>query len=151
VNGCVNQHNCRIWGSGQPNEIHEYVRGSAKVNVWCGPLCDRVAGPFFFMESTITGHIYLDLLQLYVFPQIEDVESETGNQVIFMQDRAPPHFSLPVHGALNEKFPNAWIGRGRPIPWPPRSQDLTPMDYFCEDTSRTVCMVKRFGSPASTG
>jgi hypothetical protein len=38
--------------------------------------------------------------------------------------------SLPVPGALNEKFPNAWIGRGRPIPWPPRSPDLTPMDFF---------------------
>jgi hypothetical protein len=37
-------------------------------------LCDRVLGPFFFTESTITGDIYLDLLQLYVFPQIEDVK-----------------------------------------------------------------------------
>jgi hypothetical protein len=78
VNGCVNRHNCRIWGSEQPNKIHEYVRGSAKVNVWCGLLCDCVVGPFFFTESTITGDIYLDLLQLYVFPQIEDVERETG-------------------------------------------------------------------------
>jgi hypothetical protein len=74
VNGCVNRHNFRIWGSEQPNEIHEYVRGSAKVNVWCGLLCDRVVGPFFFTESTIIGDIYLDLLQLYVFAQIEDVE-----------------------------------------------------------------------------
>jgi hypothetical protein len=67
VNGCVNRHNCRIWGSEQPNEIHEYVRGSAKVNVWCGLLCDRLVGPFFFTESTITGDIYLELLQLF-FP-----------------------------------------------------------------------------------
>jgi hypothetical protein len=35
-----------------------------------------------------------------------------------------------VCGALNEKFPNAWIGRGGPIPWPPRSPDLTPVDFF---------------------
>jgi hypothetical protein len=38
--------------------------------------------------------------------------------------------SLPVCGALNEKFPNVWIGRGGPIHWPPRSPDLTPMDFF---------------------
>jgi hypothetical protein len=44
-----------------------------------------------------------------------------------MQDGTPPHFSLPVHGALNEKFPNAWFGRGGPIPWPLRSADLTLM------------------------
>jgi hypothetical protein len=70
------------------------------------------------------------LLQLYVFPQIEDVERETENWVIFMQDGAPPNFSLPVRGAFNEKIPNAWTGRGGPISWPPRSADLTPMDCF---------------------
>jgi hypothetical protein len=25
VNGCVNRHNCRIWGTQQLNEIHDYV------------------------------------------------------------------------------------------------------------------------------
>ena len=38
VNGCVNRHKCRIWGTQQPDEIHEYVRGSPKVNYWCGLL-----------------------------------------------------------------------------------------------------------------
>jgi hypothetical protein len=23
-----------------------------------------------------------------------------------------------------------WIGRGGPIPWPPRSPDLSPLDFF---------------------
>jgi hypothetical protein len=95
-----------------------------------GLLCDRVVGSFFCRESAITGDIYLDLLQLYVFPQIEDVGREIENRVIFMQDGAPPHFSLPVRGAFNEKFPNAWIGKGGPISWPPRSPDLTQMDCF---------------------
>jgi hypothetical protein len=35
-----------------------------------------------------------------------------------------------VSKALNEKFPNAWIGRGGPIFWPPRSPDLTPTELF---------------------
>ena len=30
---------------------------------------------------------------------------------------------------LNNAFPNSWIGRGGPIAWPPRSPDLTPMDF----------------------
>ncbi|GBO26762.1 hypothetical protein AVEN_170708-1 [Araneus ventricosus] len=25
-----------------------------------------------------------------------------------------------------QKFPRRWIGRGGPIPWPPRSPDITP-------------------------
>jgi len=28
------------------------------------------------------------------------------------------------------RFPDAWIGRGGPIPWPPQSPDLSPLDFF---------------------
>ena len=47
-----------------------------------------------------------------------------------MQDGAPPHFSCFVTNVLNERFPDACIGRGGPIPWPPRSPDLSPLDFF---------------------
>ena len=47
-----------------------------------------------------------------------------------MQDGAPPHFSCFVTDVLNKRFPDAWIGRGGPIPWPPRSPDLSPVDSF---------------------
>ena len=47
-----------------------------------------------------------------------------------MQDGTPPNFSCFVTDVLNERFPDAWIGRGGPIPWPPRSPDLSPLDFF---------------------
>ena len=47
-----------------------------------------------------------------------------------MQDGAPPHFSSFVTDVLNERFPDAWIGSGGPIPWPPRSPDISPIDFF---------------------
>jgi hypothetical protein len=31
---------------------------------------------------------------------------------------------------LNQCYENHWIGRGGPIPWPPRSLDLTSLDFF---------------------
>jgi len=31
---------------------------------------------------------------------------------------------------LDAKFPNRWIGRDGPTPWPPRSLDITPLDLF---------------------
>ena len=34
--------------------------------------------------STITGVVYLDLLEQYVFPQTETFEQETVSRVIFM-------------------------------------------------------------------
>ena len=30
---------------------------------------------------------------------------------------------------LNDTFPNRWIGRGSTINWPPRSPDLTQLDF----------------------
>lgn len=130
INGCVNRHNCRVWGSQQPNEIHEYVRDSPKLNVWCALFHNKVIGPFFFVEKTITGLVYLDMLELFVFPQLDDIEQQTGQRIIFMQDGAPPHYHREVRAALNACFPNGWIGRAAPISWPPRSPDLTPLDFF---------------------
>ena len=47
-----------------------------------------------------------------------------------MQDGAPPHFSCFVTDVLNERFPDAWIGNGGPIPWPPRSPYHSPFVFF---------------------
>ena len=30
---------------------------------------------------------------------------------------------------LDETFPNRWIGRDGPTPWPPQSPDITPLDF----------------------
>jgi len=76
------------------------------------------------------GIVYLDLLEQHVFPQIEAFEQETVSRFIFIQYGAPPHFSCFVTEVLNERFPDAWIGRGGPIPWPPRSPHLSPLDFF---------------------
>jgi len=31
---------------------------------------------------------------------------------------------------LDATFPNRWIGRDGPTPWPPRSPDITPLDFY---------------------
>jgi len=31
---------------------------------------------------------------------------------------------------LDATFPNRWIGRDDPTPWPPRSPDIAPLDFF---------------------
>lgn len=44
-------------------------------------------------------------------------------------DGTPAHFARGCQPILNHKF-NKWIGRGGPVPWPERSPDLTPLDFF---------------------
>lgn len=48
ISGKVNRHNCRIWGTENPNETVEHERDSLKVNVWCALGINRIIGPYFF-------------------------------------------------------------------------------------------------------
>lgn len=71
---------------------------------------------------------YLQMLQQNIIPAIRNAMDL--NDVWFMQDGAPAHYARKVREYLNEIFPNHWIGRAGPLPWPARSPDLTPLDYF---------------------
>ena len=70
--------------------------------------------------------VYLDMLELYVAPQLEEFQP----WIIFQQDGVPPHWGSHVRRFLDATFPNRWIGRDGPTPWPPRSPDITPLDFF---------------------
>ena len=47
---------------------------------------------------------------------------------------------------LNVTYPNPWIGRGRPVPWPARSPDLTPLDYFLCGSMKSMV----YGTPVTS-
>lgn len=131
VNGKVNKHNVRIWGTENPRVIVQHIRDSPKVSVFCAVSQFKVYGPFFFCEQNVTGHVYLDMLENWLMPQLT-TDSET---FIYQQDGAPPHFHHDVREFLNMRLPNRWIGRSgendqKLLSWPPRSPDLTPCDFF---------------------
>jgi len=62
------------------------------------------------------------MLELYVAPQLEEFQP----WIIFQHDDAPPHWGSDVRRFLDATFPNRWIGRDGPTPWPPRPPDITP-------------------------
>ena len=66
------------------------------------------------------------MLETFVIPTLGNDKTS----LIFQQDGAPPHFSLKVRDFLDKEFPGRWIGRGGPLAWPPRSPDLSPLDFF---------------------
>ena len=61
---------------------------------------------------------------------LENVPRQFRQRLWFQHDGAPANFALDVREYLKNVFPNRWIGRGGPVQWPPRSPDLTPMDFF---------------------
>jgi hypothetical protein len=123
VNGVVNRHNCRILGSQNQHVTCELERGSPKVNMWAGLMHDMLTGVFFFSEKTVTGCLYLNMLELYVLPKLP-------SQTILQQDGAPPHFCHYVRNHLGRDMARRWISRGGPITWHPRPSDLTQLDFF---------------------
>lgn len=48
----------------------------------------------------------------------------------FQHDGAPAHYFGRVRDHLNAEYPRRWFGRNGPFRWPPRSPDLTPLDFF---------------------
>jgi len=66
------------------------------------------------------------MLELYVAPQLEEFQP----WITFQQDGVPPHWGSHVCRFLDATFPNRWIGRDGPTPWPQRLPDITPFDFF---------------------
>ena len=70
------------------------------------------------------------MLQSYLEDFLNDIPLPLRGSMFFQQDGASLHSALIVRNYLHEQFPGRWIGRFGPIEWPPRSPDLTPLDFF---------------------
>jgi len=129
-NGIVNRHNSHFWNETNPTwtrETNAQVRWS--VNVWCGILNNTLIGPYFY-DGSLTGQRYLVFLQ-NILPLLMDcITLQIRANMWLQQDGAPPHNANMVKHYLNQHFPQRWLGTNGPLQWPPRSPDLTPLDFF---------------------
>lgn len=99
------------------------------VNLWLGIVNGTLIGPFE-LPSRLNGAQYLEFLKNNLDPLLEEVDLQTRRRMIFQNDGAPCHYTRTVREHLDQRFPRRWIGRGGPIPWPARSPDLNPIDFF---------------------
>ena len=129
--GIFNFHNCHIWADVNPNATHvSRHQQRFSLNVWAGLLGDRIIGPHF-LPQRLNGQRYRRFLRT-VLPDLlhhDDVPLNQRLNMWFMHDGAPAHFQLRVRRLLTRRYGQHWIGRGGPVPWPPRSPDLNPMDF----------------------
>lgn len=58
--------------------------------MFCAINKTKVFGPFFYQEETINGFVYLDMLQNFLIPQIDEDDQE--EEIQFQQDGALPHY-----------------------------------------------------------
>lgn len=129
--GIVNLHNLHHWSHKDQNprvKRQSSFQRKFSVNVWAGVIGRNLIGPYFLPER-LNGDIYLNFL-INDLPELVVPVLEEGVPIVFQNDGCPAHYQLNVREHLNNAFPNAWIGRGGPIPWPARSPDLTPLDFY---------------------
>jgi len=99
----------------------EHRRDSPKVNVFCAISSQKVYGPFFFAEETVTAMTCLDMLHH------TDVHTPAR--------RSPAHFHCEVRQHPTTVLPGCWIGCASGndkllMHWLPMSPDITPSDFL---------------------
>ena len=126
-----NKQNNREWLPEKPQASNAVPLHSPKVTVWCGITSSRVLGPYFFEDDTgsavtVTKERYVEMLEHFFPEDSHEICSET----FFQQDGATPHTAKLSMDWLRERFPERLISSKSDFPWPPRSPDLNPLDFF---------------------
>ncbi|GFT81943.1 putative transposable element [Trichonephila clavipes] len=132
LNGYVNKQNCRIWSEANPQVYVETPLHPEKLTVWCALWAGGIIGPYFFKNDeghnvTVNGDRYRAMIINFFIPELNN---HGVQELWFQQDGATCHTARATIDLLKDTFGNRLISRFGPVNWPPRSCDLTPLDYF---------------------
>jgi hypothetical protein len=127
--GLFNRHNNHHWSIENPYATTTRLRqGRFGLNVSCFLVKDRVY--YYIYDDNLTANRYIEVLENNLRNVFEGIPENEHCDLWFQQDGAPAHNARIVRQYLSIRFPNRWIGTHGPINWPPRSPDITPMDFF---------------------
>ncbi|GFT82275.1 transposable element Tcb2 transposase [Trichonephila clavipes] len=132
LNGYVNKQNCRIWSEANPQVYFETPLHPEKLTVWCALWAGGIIGPYFFKNDeghnvTNNGDRYRAMITNFFIPELNN---HVVQELWFQQDGTTCHTARATIDLLKDTFVDRLISRFGPVNWPPRSCDLTPLDYF---------------------
>ena len=137
-----NSHNTHVWSEENPHATH--VDGSQSifsVNIWEGIIGDHLIGPWE-LPPRLTGEVYLDFLQNFLPVLFQEVPLRTRERMWYQHDGAPAYFQRLIREYLTAAFGGRWIGRGGPVPWPHRSPDRNPCDFFLWGFFKDIVLIE---------
>ncbi|KAF2350323.1 hypothetical protein FHG87_018919 [Trinorchestia longiramus] len=88
-----------------------------------------LVGPYFY-NSNLNALEYLDLINNWIVPRLQETHGNRINRTWWIEDGAPAHRTVAVREKLNELFGNRIFALNHRIEWPPRLPDLMPCDFF---------------------
>ncbi|GFW53884.1 putative transposase [Trichonephila clavipes] len=131
LNGYVNKQNCRIWSEANTQVYVETPLHPEKPAVWCALWAGGIIGPYFKNDEghnvTVNGDRYRAMITNFFIPELNNHDVQ---ELWFQQDGATCHTARATIDLLKDTFGDRLISRFGPVNWPPRSCDLTPLDYF---------------------
>ncbi|GFS71098.1 uncharacterized protein TNCV_5049031 [Trichonephila clavipes] len=83
-----------------------------------------------YYRSDLMANVILFFRNSVTITLMRNVPIAIRNRMWFQCDGVPDHFSTDVCTYLNATIAARWIGHGGPIPWSPRSPNLSSLDYF---------------------
>ncbi|GFX30396.1 putative LOC100569746 [Trichonephila clavipes] len=90
----------------------------------------------FWLNGYVNTQVYVEtplhLLKLTgaLYGLVESLNNHDVQELWFQQDSATCHTARATIDLLKDTFGDRLISRFGPVNWPPRSCDLTPLDYF---------------------
>ncbi|GFV25383.1 putative LOC100569746 [Trichonephila clavipes] len=129
LNGYVNKQNCRIWSEANPQVYAETPLHPEKLTVWCAlyGLVESFLKNDEGHNVTVNGDRYRAMITNFFIPELNNHDVQ---ELWFQQDGATCHTARATIDLLKDTFGDRLISRLGPVNWPPRSCDLTPLDYF---------------------
>lgn len=122
-----NKQNERYWASCNPEaEIECKVQGDKKVMCWAGVIQGGIIIHWFDPGTSVNGDAYLAMLRQVMWPKVQ----AAADDYWFQQDGATVHTTIRARVWLQDVFGNRVISRLTERPWPARSPDLSPLDYW---------------------
>ncbi|GFX45818.1 transposable element Tc3 transposase [Trichonephila clavipes] len=103
-----------------------------KLTVWCALWAGGIIGPYFFKNDkghsyTVNGDRYRAMITNCFIPELNNHDVQ---ELWFQQDGATCQTARATIDLLKDTFGDRLISRFGPVNWPPKSCDLTPLDYF---------------------
>ncbi|GFU19473.1 transposable element Tc3 transposase [Trichonephila clavipes] len=104
---------------------------SNRKTVWCALWAGGIIGPYFKNDEghnvTFNGDRYRAMITNFFIPELNDHDVQ---ELWFQQDGATCHIARATIDLLKDIFGDRLISHLGPVNWPPRSCDLTPLDYL---------------------
>jgi hypothetical protein len=72
----------------------------------------------------------LNILQNFETDYLDNLPLAVRRNLFYQHDGAPPHGSYLIDNFLQNVFDDRWIANNGPFLWPPRSPDLSVLDFF---------------------